>query len=175
MQIVDNIIKSFSTLTLLAGQQEGHPACKKLSGGVLVWLSVWSDVQTCMWPSWCHCYSSTSGISWAICKSAHWSLSLASVKSRLVLPFWYLFTRVIPEKRPLNRCVCDNILAEQDQTPVCFAVCYFELHTHRHSVNNLSHVISDNVLRRNLSTRSSFVKSYKKFRIHVTVLESTEL
>jgi len=30
---------------LLVGQQEGHPACKKLSGGVLVWLSVWSDVQ----------------------------------------------------------------------------------------------------------------------------------
>jgi len=22
--------------------QEGHPACKKLSGGVLAWLSVWS-------------------------------------------------------------------------------------------------------------------------------------
>jgi len=27
-------------LTLLVGRQEGHPACKKLSGGVLVWLSV---------------------------------------------------------------------------------------------------------------------------------------
>ena len=39
------------TLTLLVGQQEGHPACKKLSGGVLAWLSVWSEVQTCMWPS----------------------------------------------------------------------------------------------------------------------------
>jgi len=23
-------------------RQEGHPACKKLSGGVLAWLSVWS-------------------------------------------------------------------------------------------------------------------------------------
>jgi len=33
------------------GQQEGHPACKKQSGGVLVWLSVWSKVQTCTWPS----------------------------------------------------------------------------------------------------------------------------
>jgi len=30
---------AFSALTLLAGQQEGHPACKKLSGGVLAWLS----------------------------------------------------------------------------------------------------------------------------------------
>ena len=41
----------FSALTLLVGQQEGHPACKKLSGGVLAWLSVWSKVQTCIWPS----------------------------------------------------------------------------------------------------------------------------
>jgi len=24
---------------LLVGQQEGHPACKKLSGGMLAWLS----------------------------------------------------------------------------------------------------------------------------------------
>ena len=57
---------AFSALTLLVGRQEGHPVCKKLSGGVLAWLSVWSDVQTCIWPSWCHCHS----------------LSLASVKSR---------------------------------------------------------------------------------------------
>jgi len=41
---------AFSALTLLVGRQEGHPACKKLSGGVLVWLSVWSEVQTCIWP-----------------------------------------------------------------------------------------------------------------------------
>jgi len=34
----------FSALTLLVGRQEGHPICKKLSGGVLVWLFVWSDV-----------------------------------------------------------------------------------------------------------------------------------
>jgi len=32
---------AFSALTLLVGQQEGHPACKKLSGGVLAWLSDW--------------------------------------------------------------------------------------------------------------------------------------
>jgi len=31
---------AFSSLTLLVGRQEGHPACKKLSGGVLAWLSV---------------------------------------------------------------------------------------------------------------------------------------
>ena len=44
-------VVAFSALTLLVGRQEGHPACKKLSGGVLAWLSVWSEVQTCIWPS----------------------------------------------------------------------------------------------------------------------------
>ena len=42
---------AFSALTLLVGRQEGHLACKKLSGGVLAWSSVWSEVQTCIWPS----------------------------------------------------------------------------------------------------------------------------
>ena len=84
------ICHAFSALTLLAGWQEVHPACKKLSGGVLAWLSAWSEVQTCMRPSWCHCHS----------------LSLASEKSRLVLPFWYRLTWVVPEKGPLNGCVC---------------------------------------------------------------------
>jgi len=76
-------------MTLLVGRQEGHPACKKQSGGVLVWLSVWSNLQTCIWPSWCHRHS----------------LSFASVKSRLVLPFWYRLTWVVPEKGPLNGCL----------------------------------------------------------------------
>jgi len=31
---------AFNALTLLVGQQEWHPTCKKLSGGVLAWLSV---------------------------------------------------------------------------------------------------------------------------------------
>jgi len=31
-------------------------------------------------------------------------LSLASFKSRLVLPFWYQLTQVVLEQRPLNRC-----------------------------------------------------------------------
>jgi len=38
--------RAFSALTLLVERQEGHPACKKLSSGVLAWLSVWSEVQT---------------------------------------------------------------------------------------------------------------------------------
>ena len=94
---------SFSALTLLVGRQEGHPACKKLSGGVLAWLSVWIDMQTCMWPSWCRCHS----------------LSLASVKSRLVLPSWYRLTWVVLEKGPLglNGCVCVCLDTENHTTP----------------------------------------------------------
>ena len=58
------------------GGRKGIRPVKKLSGEVLAWLSVWSEVQTCICSSWCHCHS----------------LSLASVKSRLVLPFWYRLT-----------------------------------------------------------------------------------
>ena len=71
---------------MYAGRASGR---KKLSGGVLAWLSVWSDVQTCIWPSWCHCHP----------------LSLAPVKSRLVLPFWYRLTWVVPDKEPLSGCM----------------------------------------------------------------------
>jgi len=45
------VFPAFSALTLLVERQEGHPACKKLSGEVLAWLSVWSEVQTCIQPS----------------------------------------------------------------------------------------------------------------------------
>jgi len=31
---------AFSALTLLVERQEGHPACKKVSGGVLAWLGL---------------------------------------------------------------------------------------------------------------------------------------
>ena len=74
----------------LVGRQEGHPVCKKLSCGVLAWLSVWSEVKTCILPSRCHCHS----------------LSLVPLKSRLVLPLWYWLTWVVPDKGPLNGCVC---------------------------------------------------------------------
>jgi len=72
------VLSAFSALTLVVGWQEGHPACKKLSGGMLVWLCVWIKVQICIWPSWCHCHS----------------LSLAPVN-----PYWlYLpgFTFLVP-------------------------------------------------------------------------------
>jgi len=42
---------AFSALMLLVGRQEGHPAYKKLSGGELAWLSVWSKVQIAYGPA----------------------------------------------------------------------------------------------------------------------------
>jgi len=40
LSIIILILYAFSALMLLVEQQEGHLACKKLSGGVLAWLSV---------------------------------------------------------------------------------------------------------------------------------------
>jgi len=48
---------AFSALTLLVGRQEGQSACKKLSGAMLAWLSVWGEVQIYIWPIRCHCHS----------------------------------------------------------------------------------------------------------------------
>ena len=73
---------------LLVGRQEGHLACKKLVVGC-----------------WCGYLSA------ARCRLAYGpaddtsTQSLASVKSRFVLPFWYWLTRVDPDKGPLNVCV----------------------------------------------------------------------
>jgi len=82
------VIRAFSALTLLVRWQEGDPACKKTEwwgAGMVICL-----VQTCVWPSWYH---------WHL-------LSLASVKSRLFLPFWYRLTRVVLDKGSLKGCVC---------------------------------------------------------------------
>jgi len=78
-------LQCFDAVGWAAGR---HPASKKLSGGVLAWLSVWSEVQTC------------------IIIVQLMPLPLASVKSRLVLPFWYWLTWVVPDKGPLSGCVC---------------------------------------------------------------------
>ena len=80
-----------SALVLLIGQQEGHPVCKKLCG-VLEWLSARSEMQTCIWSSWCHCHS----------------LSLASVKSRLVFTFLVPAHLGSPRKRAV-KCVCVRV------------------------------------------------------------------
>ena len=106
VKVLDLTAYGFSALTLLVGRLEGHPACKKLSGGMLAWLSVWSEVQTCInciWPSWCHCHS----------------LSLASVKSRLVF-IWYWLTWVVPEKGSLNVYVCVHMAIQITDFFCCF-------------------------------------------------------
>jgi len=79
---------AFNALTLLVGRQEGHPTCKKTEwwgAGMVICLVRGADLLM------------------AQMMPLH-SLSLASVKSRLVLPFWYWLTWVVPEKGPLNGC-----------------------------------------------------------------------
>jgi len=75
---------AFSALTLLVGQQEGHTACKKLSGGVLERGADLHIAQLMPLLLTDTCFS----------------------KIQIGLPFWYRLTRVVPEKGPLNRCVC---------------------------------------------------------------------
>jgi len=72
---------------LLVGQQEGHPACKKQwwGAGVVICLEIGVELPLPLTIS-------------------------ASVKSRLVLPFWYWLTRVVPDKELLNGCVCVNVM-----------------------------------------------------------------
>ena len=72
----------------LGGRKGIRPVKTEWSGaGVVICLQRGADLHK---PSWCHCHS----------------LFLASVKSRLVLPFWYRPTRVVLEIGPLNGCVC---------------------------------------------------------------------
>jgi len=71
------------------GVRKGIWPVKKLSGEVLTWLSVWSEVQMiCIWSSWWHCHPIIS----------------YSSKIQNGLPFWCRLTQVVVEKRPLNRC-----------------------------------------------------------------------
>ena len=55
--ITTTITFAFSAMMLLIGRQEGHEACKKLSGGMMAWLSIWGEMQICRWPSRYHCHS----------------------------------------------------------------------------------------------------------------------
>ena len=101
---------SFSALTLLVGRQEGHPACKKLSGWVLAWLSVWSEVHTAQLmplPLTVSCCSKIQ-IGFTFLVLAHLgSPGKRAVKRVCVgggLPFWCRLNQVVLERRPLNGC-----------------------------------------------------------------------
>jgi len=80
----------FSALMLLVGRQEGHPACKKTEwwgAGVVVCLELGADLhmaQLMPLPLTVSCFS----------------------KIQIGLPYWYRLTWVVPEKGPLNGCVC---------------------------------------------------------------------
>jgi len=72
---------------LLVGWQEGHLACKKLGAGVVISLERGADMyiaQLMPLPLTVPCLS----------------------KIQIALPFWYQLTRVVPDKGPLNVCVC---------------------------------------------------------------------
>jgi len=72
---------------LLAGRQEGHPACKKWSGGgagVVICLEQGADLHM------------------AQLMSLPLTVSCFSKIQRLVLPFWYRLTRVVLDKGLLN-------------------------------------------------------------------------
>ena len=114
-------VSAFNTLMLLVGRQEGHPACKKQWWGAGV-VICWSEVQTCVWPSWCHFHS----------------LSLASIKSRLVLLFWYWLTWVVPEKGPWNGCVC-----AVQSNPLNVILHKVTLHVLPHSYKSLASIHSE--------------------------------
>jgi len=51
------LLYAFSALMLLVGQQKGIQPVKKLSGGVLAWLSVWSTAQLMPLPLTVSCFS----------------------------------------------------------------------------------------------------------------------
>jgi len=89
----------------------------------------------CIWSSGCHCHS----------------LSLASGKSRLVLPFWYRLTRVVPDKGPLKGCVCVYLLTylltdRRRQFTLCIR--------HRQSVRVADALCRCRMARRSLQSRS---------------------
>jgi len=81
---------AFSALTLLIVWQEGHLACKKTEwwgAGVVICLERCADLhmaQLMPLPLTVSCFS----------------------KIQIDLPFWYRLTWVVPEKGPLNGCVC---------------------------------------------------------------------
>ena len=67
---------------------------------------IW-PVKNCVVGFW-HGYLSGARCRLVYCPAdatATHSLSLASVKSRLVIPFWYRLTGVVLDKGPLNGCV----------------------------------------------------------------------
>ena len=83
-------LMAFSVLMLLVGWQEGHPAFKNKwwGAGTVICLKRGADLHI------------------AQVMPLPLTISCFSKKSRLVLPFWYRLTHVVPGKGLLNVCVC---------------------------------------------------------------------
>ena len=94
---------AFSSLTLLVRRQEGHSACKKLSGGVLAWLSVSLERGADLYygpadATATHCHFSKIHISFTFLVPTHPGS---------------------PGKGPLNGCVCYPSIC----TYACMCMC----------------------------------------------------
>ena len=125
---------AFSALTLLVGWQKGHPVCKgfcilqkgfsfcktntvsfNFSSNFINFsaLTLLVGGRKDIWPvkNWVvgcwHGY--LSGVR---CRLAYGPADATATHclllqwSRLVLPFWYRLTQVVPDRGPLNGCVC---------------------------------------------------------------------
>ena len=95
-----------------------------LSGGVLVWLSVWSEVQTCIWPSWYHCHSLSLGFTCLV--PAHLGSPGQRAAKRVcvcvcdfVLPSWWNKCILSPLLFVINteNCSLSIVLTATDQKP----------------------------------------------------------
>ena len=92
VDLLYNYLPSVLRRCWLGGMQEGHPACKKTErwgAGVAIYLERVADLHTCMFqlmllPLTVSCFS----------------------EIQIGFTFWYRLTWVVPEKRPLNGCVC---------------------------------------------------------------------
>ena len=104
----------------------------------------WLDVRKSAWPvtnwvtrRWCGCLSGVSkrfacGPAVATATPSF----LASLKSRMVLPFWCQLIQVVLEKRPLDGCLSALCL------PVYRPLCYDEMLREWHKRNSASEIIN---------------------------------
>ena len=105
---------AFSALTLLVGRQEGHSACKRQWWGasMVISLEQGADLQMAQLMPLPLTVSFFSKI------QIGFSFSESQIWFYL---FWYQLTRVVPEKWPLNECVC---VSELSSKPATCHYCY---------------------------------------------------
>jgi len=82
-----NCLQCFDTVNFAS---EEHPVYERMSGEVLEWLSVWSEVQMIyIWSSWCHCHPIINFIKVQIGKEAIKQVSVAPSSIALYVRTWY--------------------------------------------------------------------------------------